>query len=180
MPLFYTGNGDRGSSFVGKKKVSKDSLVLETLGELDELNSLLGVLRNIFRESALSKKLEQIQENLFIIQARVAWSLFPKFKAPSLRKEKIFSMEKEIEHIERSINPGRGFIIPGSTVRSAWLDFSRAVSRRAERRVYGLSKNKKLPQEILTYLNRLSSYLYALARLEASFEKKKEHHPSYT
>lgn len=179
MPLFYTGKGDRGTSSIGKKKIPKDSLVLETLGELDELNSLLGVLRNVFREGNISKKLEQVQENLFIIQARVAWSLFPKFKAPSLRKEKISSMEKEIEEIERSINPERGFVIPGSTPRSAWLDFSRAVSRRAERRVYSLSKKKKLPQEILTYLNRLSSYLYALARLEASFEKQKEHHPTY-
>lgn len=177
--LFYTGKGDRGASSIGKKKVPKDSLVLETLGELDELNSLLGLARSALHEQGISKKLEQVQENLFIIQARIAWVLFPKFKAPQLGREKISSMEKEIEGIEKLIRPERGFIVPGSNARSAWLDVARAVSRRAERRVYELSKKKKLPQEILTYMNRLSSYLYALARLEAWREKRKEFHPTY-
>ncbi|MDO8470904.1 MAG: cob(I)yrinic acid a,c-diamide adenosyltransferase [bacterium] len=179
MPLFYTGKGDKGTSSVGKKKIPKDSQVLEALGELDELNSLIGLVRNILPEQGISKKLEQIQENLFIIQARVAWTLFPKFKAPQLSGEKIASMEKEIEKMEALIKPERGFIVPGSNARSGWLDFLRTVSRRTERRVYAFSKKKKLPQEILTYLNRLSSYFYALARLEASFEKQKEHHPTY-
>ncbi len=179
MSLFFTGKGDGGTSSIGKKKVPKDSQILEALGELDELNSLLGLVRNVLYEKNISKKLEHVQENLFIIQARVAWLLFPKFNAPALRQEKIVSMEKEIEKMEALIKPERGFIVPGSNMRSAWLDVARAVSRRVERRVYTVSKKKKLPQEILTYLNRLSSYLYALARLEAYAKNTNEQHPSY-
>ena len=177
--LFYTGKGDRGTSSIGKRKIPKDSFILEALGELDELNSLLGLVRNVLYEKGLSKKLKQVQENLFIIQARVAWLLFPKFNASQLGQEKIVSMEKEIKEMEALIKPERGFIVPGFNTRSAWLDVARAVSRRTERRVYAVSKKKKLPQEILTYLNRLSSYLYALARMEASHGKNKESHPTY-
>ena len=84
MPLFYTGKGDAGTSQVGKKKVPKDSPLLEALGDLDELNSLIGVARSGLEDSELTKKLKQVQEALFIIQARVAWILFPEHKAKEL------------------------------------------------------------------------------------------------
>ena len=177
--FFYTGKGDKGCSVVGKKKYPKDSPLLEVLGELDELNSLLGLVRAVIKQKELSQKLEAVQQNLFIIQAGIAWFLYPKFAPPQLKQEKIKSLEQEIESAEKTIKPERGFIISGSNAVSAWLDLLRAVSRRVERKVFTLSKKYKVPPEILTYLNRLSSYFYALARLEIHKQKIKEPRPRY-
>ena len=178
MALFYTGKGDKGSSFIDKKKYPKDSSIIETLGDLDELNSLLGVIRSSAKRD-LKQKLFLIQENLFIIQARVAWLMFKKFESPQLTKDKIQKMEQEIDKMEKKIKPERGFIIPGEHELASWLDYARAVSRRAERSAVKLNKIHKLPQELLAYLNRLSSYLYALARLEILKSKIREKKPRY-
>ena len=179
MTFFYTGKGDRGKSSVGGKKYPKDSPIMEALGDLDELNSFIGVVKTQVHRVGLSKKLEQIQENLFIIQARIAWLMYPKFPSPQITENKIRAMEKEIDAIEKRIKPKRGFIISGSDLIASWLDMLRAVSRRVERRVVKLHRTRPLPQEILAYLNRLSSYLYALARAEVVIKKIKEPHPTY-
>jgi len=178
MALFYTGKGDKGLSLVGKKKYPKDTLIMGVLGDLDELNSLLGVIRSTAKRG-LNQRLFLLQENLFIIQARVAWLMFKKFESPQITKEKIQTMEQEIERMEKKIKPKRGFIISGENKQASWLDYARAVSRRAERSAVKLNKKHKLPQELLTYLNRLSSYLYALARLEISKSNIKEKKPKY-
>ncbi|MCH7828713.1 cob(I)yrinic acid a,c-diamide adenosyltransferase [Patescibacteria group bacterium] len=178
MALFYTGKGDKGSSLVGKKKYPKDSPILEVLGDLDELNSLLGLIRSTAKKE-LQKKLFLVQENLFIIQARIAWLMFKKFESPQMTKGKIRKMEQEIDGMEKKIKPERGFIIPGENEQASWLDYARAVARRAERSAVKLNKKHKLPQELITYLNRLSSYLYALARLEISEGKIREKKPTY-
>ncbi len=180
--MYYTGKGDKGKSEIGKKKISKDSLILETLGELDELNSLIGLVKNQINKD-FRKKLEKIQNDLFIIQANIAWFLYPKFKAPDLEKEKIKKLEEEIEAIEKKIKPERGFVIPGSCLESAWIDYLRSVTRRVERRTVAFNtkfrtkfrKNKN----ILSYLNRLSSYFFALARLIAYDKAIRERKPSY-
>lgn len=176
MILFYTGKGDKGSSYVGKKKYPKDSPIIETLGDLDELNSLLGVVRTIVKKRDLQKKLVEVQENLFIIQARVAWLMPKKFESPQMTKGKIRKMEKEIKEIENQIRPEKGFIIPGKNTEAAWLDLARSVSRRTERSAVRLNKKHPLPQEVLTYLNRLSSYLYAQARFVSL---TREQRPTY-
>lgn len=180
MGFFYTGKGDTGASYIGKKKYSKDSLLVEALGDLDELNSLLGVVKTQIHKRNLVKKLEGVQENLFIIQARIAWLMYPKFPSPQMTEDKIKAMEQEIDSIEKKIKPERGFVISGSDGVASWLDMLRAVSRRVERRVVKLHRARTLPKEIITYLNRLSSYLYALARAEIAVKKIKESHPKYT
>lgn len=177
--LFYTGKGDKGSSVIGKKKFPKDSPVLEVLGELDELNSLIGLFKSTPNGKPFFLKLTKVQETLFTIQARIAWILYPKFSSPQVSGEKVRELEKEIERAEKTIRPERGFVISGSNETSSWLDYLRAVERRVERRAYTLSKRYKVPPEILVYLNRLSSYLYALARLEIHKKKLKEPKPTY-
>lgn len=177
--FFYTGKGDKGSSLIGKKKYPKDSSVLEALGELDEFNSLLGLFKSTQKGKQFSKNLSKVQQMLFVIQARIAWILYPKFSSPQVSKERVRELEREIDKAEKTIHPKRGFIVPGSNEISAWLDYIRAVERRVERRVFALSKRKKVPKEILAYLNRLSSYLYALARLEVHKKKLKESKPTY-
>lgn len=176
MTLYFTGKGDKGQSLVGNNKVSKDSLILEVLGELDEFNSLIGLAKNYLPKKYFNQ-LTAIQNDIFIIQANIAWFLYPKFKAPELKKEKIEFFEKEIAIIEKRIKPQENFIIYGSSQNSAWFDYLRAVTRRVERRIISFDKKFKLSPEVLSYLNRLSSFFYALARLSA--DKKKEIKPWY-
>jgi len=177
--FFYTGKGDKGVSYIGKKKIPKDSIIFEVLGDLDELNSLVGVVKSSMKNKSLQKKLQNTQESLFIIQARVAWILFPQFEAKQLSKKKITELEKEIRAIEQKIQPDRGFVISGAEEISAQLDYLRAVSRRIERSLNKLHKKDTLPPEVLTYANRLSSYYYALARDEVYRKKVKEPQPTY-
>lgn len=178
MPIYFTGKGDRGASNVGNKKIAKDSLILETLGELDELNSLIGLAKN-YLPKKFFKRLTEIQNDLFIVQANIAWFMYPKFKKPELQKEKIDNFEKEIKVIEKKIKTQKGFVIPGSERNSSWFDYLRSVTRRVERKTISFNKKHKLSPQILSYLNRLSSYFYALARLMCYNEKRKEVEPWY-
>lgn len=183
MGLFYTGKGDKGKSIVGKAKIDKTSEDIDVLGELDELNSLLGLIKAKFTEPAFSRFRELIhgvQENLFIIQANIANFMFGgKYKAPEFVEDKVKEVERIIDEFEAKIRPEKGFVIAGSDEISAWLDFARAVSRRTERKVIHLSKSRKILPAILSYLNRLSSLLFAMARMKSKIGNKKEKHPSY-
>lgn len=179
MSLFYTGKGDKGESFVGGKKFDKSSIEIEMLGDLDELNSLIGLVKNQKLSKDFKKILEVIQEDLFIIQANAAAFIFSKHKPLLFKKEKIIWLEKIINDFEKKIKPERSFVISGTDEISAWLDLLRAVSRRVERKAVQFSKKRKLSPEILAYLNRLSSLFFAMARMAAKKSGKKEKSPNY-
>lgn len=181
MSIFYTGKGDRGRSDLGKKKIMKTRPEVEAVGALDELNSFLGLVRNqsfgILTKS-FRKIIGDVQGNLFIIQAQVAALMFgKKFRPPVLRVGKVREMEELIDDFEEELKPARKFIIYGATESSAWLDYARAIARRAERKILRL--NNKMAPETLAYMNRLSSLLYAMARLIVKKSGKKEKHPNY-
>lgn len=203
MSIFYTGKGDKGKSYVGKQKVDKTCVEIEALGALDELNSLLGLVKSHDVSKETKAYLHNAQENLFIIQAHIASKIFrTKFAPPKFPESAIKEMEKLIRAFEKKIKPARKFVIPGAGSSSAWLDYARAVARRAERSVLLLHKKtlrkapsiqlganqgkhfrygseKKIAPEILAYLNRLSSLLFALARFETKKKKQTEKHPNY-
>lgn len=180
MKLFYTGKGDKGLSDVGRKKISKTHSVMDALGDLDELNSLVGLVRAKNRNGEARKILREVQEALFIIQANVSISEFGgKYSAPEFKNARIKEMEKTIDALEKKIKPERGFIISGESGDSAWLDFARTVARRAERSILKYDRGRKLNASIHAYLNRLSSLLFALARWASKKAGKKENHPSY-
>ncbi len=185
MGLYYTGKGDSGESVVGAKKIDKTSLEIEAIGELDELNSFIGLVKTGKISEEFIAILSRVQENLFIIQANTAEFMFhdengkPKYPAPKFPAEKIKEVEKIIEDYEKEVNPGKGFIVAGSNKYSAWLDVLRAVSRRAERRVLSFNKVHPLPHEILAYMNRLSSLFFAMARVNSKREDIKESNPKY-
>lgn len=180
MSIFYTGKGDKGKSVVGNKWVNKISPVIIALGALDELNSLLGMIKNQKLPFKIRKQLHQMQENLFIIQANFGSLLSTrKHKPPAFKSSKVSQLETEIDKIEKHLKPAKKFIIPGAGLTSAWLDYARAVARRTESHAVTVSEKYNLPDGILAYLNRLSSMLFALARYEAKRLGKKEMHPSY-
>lgn len=185
MGLYFTRKGDQGESIVAQKKIDKGSHEIETVGELDELNSLIGVLKVNAPTDEFREIFAGIQESLFIIQANCAEFMFhdengkPKYPAPEFKAGKVWEIEKIIEKYEEEVSPGKGFIVAGSNKGSAWMDFARAVARRAERAVVKFNKLHPLTPEILSYMNRLSSLLFAMARVNAKRGNTEESHPSY-
>lgn len=179
MGIFYTRKGDKGKSVVGKKKIDKTSIEIEALGDLDELNSLLGVVKNKVKNKNFIKIIQGVQENLFIIQANVAGIWYPKFKPPEFKDLKIKELERIIDNFEHKIKPAKKFIIPGATEESAWFDYARTISRRTERNVIRHSKRHSLNPLILSYMNRLSSLFFAIARMSAKTSKSSERYPQY-
>lgn len=188
--MLYTGKGDDGTTyfFGSKERFGKDTPLVEALGTLDELNSLLGVVKARISPIAPSyiKRgrrsggdndlncydiIEDVQQDLFIIQAELAGA------DKKIEENKVKDMEKLIGEIENKLPPIKTFFVPGANEESALLDFARTVARRAERRVVALPK--KPSRFTLAYLNRLSSLLYALARLHGQKTGKVEKKPTY-
>lgn len=182
--MLYTRKGDKGDTyfFSSKDRFSKSGERAEALGALDELNSLLGLCKVKSQETSikteghtLSYILEQVQQNLFIIQAALAGA------DKTITQEKIDAVEKIIDTIEKELPEIKTFFLAGGTELSTLLDYARAVSRRAERIIvkYLEAGEIELKPEICAYLNRLSSLLYALVRIVNLKSGVQEIPPSY-
>lgn len=184
--MLYTHKGDKGDTgiFGCKQRFSKNSALTEALGSLDELNSLLGLCKVQAQTNAdltqtnaekinISTIIEQVQQNLFIIQANLAGA------NKKITQEKISKMEKIINGIEKELPPIKNFFLPGGTETATYLDYARAVVRRTERRVVALLETHKIDNEIIAYLNRLSSLFYAMARFVNFKSEAKETPPTY-
>ncbi len=148
----YTGFGDKGKTSLLNGVVDKDSLVVEAYGTIDELNSFVGLINHYIS----SEDLFRIQKTLFLIGAELAGDKH------SLSNEEIFWLESKIDSIE--LPSLSNFILPGGSKISALFHIARTVCRRAERRAVTLNKTNKINANILVYLNRLSDYLFVLAR----------------
>ncbi|MFZ3011480.1 MAG: cob(I)yrinic acid a,c-diamide adenosyltransferase [Minisyncoccia bacterium] len=184
--MLYTRKGDNGTTktFGCDQRISKSSIVAEALGVLDETNSFLGLVRakteGMSFEIAgtgmkFSKIILEIQQNLFIVQAEVAGSTL------AITKEKITKVENIVDGIEKVLPPIKSFFISGATETGAIFDFARTLIRKAERRVIAAKEEGKVKvsDDTLAYLNRLSSLLYALARISSHQEGVEELKPDY-
>lgn len=178
--MFYTKKGDKGVSNLWgcDEKLLKDSPLAEALGTVDEVNSLLGLCKIKakglnFGGKTLPDIVGDIQNDLFVVQAELGGA--PKH----IEKEDIEKIEKIIDGIEQSLPPVHSFFVAGGSEASALFDFARAVSRRAERDVVAVSRERKISENTVAYMNRLSSILYALARLANNASGEKEEAPSY-
>jgi cob(I)alamin adenosyltransferase len=179
MALF-TGKGDGGTTKVldSKERIPKSSELPECLGTLDELNSFVGFAKAKARDThfeTMSNVLHDIQETLFIVQAEVAGS------DKRFSVEKVKNVETIINAIEKEIPPIVSFSIAGGTELSALLDVARTLARRAERRMSAIeaANIRVLSDPTRAYMNRLSSLLFALARLANYKSGVKEENPSY-
>lgn len=178
MSNFYTGTGDDGISRVGRKKIKKNRIECSALGDLDELVSLLGVIKNQKNNRDFYSLLEAIQEDIFIIQAHVGACWFEKeYRPPAFLPHKTKKLEQHIKRFESILPPLRKFVIPGANEASAWFDVARAVARRAERSVLAHNEAYSLNPSIIVYLNRLSSLLFVMGRVAA--QSNKEINPHY-
>ena len=180
--MLYTRRGDGGETgtFGCDQKISKSSPFAEALGAVDEINSLLGLVKvKAATEPEIVKSLERAQQNLFIIQAELAGA------KQTIKAEALGALEKVIDEIERELPPITSFFVAGGTELATLLDYARTVARRAERRAWLAEVEAKavggqsLGQFSLAYLNRLSSLLYALARRANHKADIKEQAPRY-
>lgn len=177
--MLYTGKGDDGTTKTfgcNQQRISKSSIVPEALGALDELNAFLGFVKmRCVGESRIQDALHEVQENLFIIQAEVAGA------DKKVGETAVSQAEELVNAIEKEIPLLKGFSIAGGTELSAILDVARTLSRRAERRVVAVKEKslRDVSTSAMTYLNRLSSLLFALSRLANHLAGVPEENPRY-
>ena len=183
--MLYTGRGDDGTTktFGCDQRILKSSAVAEALGTLDEVNSFLGIVKVkcefideafFLQEKSFSSIVEEIQQNLFVIQAEIAGA------DKHINEEKIRQCELLIDIAEKELPPIKTFFISGGTEIAALFDVARTLTRRAERRVVAsVAEGATLGEWTLAYLNRLSSLLYALARLSNHKAGILENSPTY-
>ncbi len=169
MPI-YTKTGDTGTTALfGGGRVAKDHPRVAAYGDVDELNSCLGVARATAPAELFDPLLESIQRDLFAIgghlatpePAKVARAL----ETAELSEERVERFERLMDEADGELPALRAFVLPAGTPKAAALHLARTVCRRAERSVVHLSRESEVPPLFVTYLNRLSDLLFTLARL---------------
>ncbi|MEI6682591.1 MAG: cob(I)yrinic acid a,c-diamide adenosyltransferase [Bacteroidota bacterium] len=162
----YTKGGDKGeTSLLGGTRVSKSHERVEAYGTLDELNSFIGLVRDRDIAPHYRDVLIVVQENLFIAEALVARDPEKQTRdLPSLREDIITLLENEIDAMNDALPPLTSFILPGGAVIVSECHIARTVCRRAERCLIRLSLTSPVDDIIIRFLNRLSDYLFVLAR----------------
>ena len=146
---------------------------MEAYGAIDELNSYLGVVIADCRDSMTTKSLKRIQKMLFVAGSDLATDSGTS-KVPRISSSDTLEVEKMTDDALNKLPRLRNFIMPGGTKTASQLQYARAICRRAERRVVAASKTEKTNQELIAFLNRLSSYLFNLARLTNAKARTKE------
>jgi cob(I)alamin adenosyltransferase len=168
----YTGTGDQGkTSLFSGERVFKNYDPVEAYGDVDELSSVLGAIRsNLSEGDRMTAELQQIQADLFHVGAWLATS--PGSASETLIKQipegRIQAIEQAIDRMIEGLPPLTSFILPGGHITAAWAHIARTVCRRAERRVVQLFADRPggtgRYESVVVYLNRLSDYLFVLAR----------------
>jgi len=187
--ILYTGYGDNGTTTLydcKQHRISKSSILIEALGAVDELNAYLGIIKvlakddNFFIELIDEKKyfdkiIDDIQQNLFVIQAELGGSKM------TVSREELDKVESIVKVISDNLPPIKSFTISGGSILSSSLDFGRTLARRAERRIVGVldEGSRDIGEGTISYMNRLSTILFALSRYTNHLLSIKEEHPDY-
>ena len=174
----YTKTGDKGStSLIGGTKVPKSHLRIEAYGTIDELNSHIGLCRDLLGDEQSRKTLIEIQDRLFTIGSSLACDPIkePKMRIPDLKDSDTILLEKEMDRMDESLAPMKFFILPGGHPVVSQLHIARCVCRRAERCCVRLElESLEVEPIIIQYLNRLSDYLFVLGRYAGVLLKVEE------
>lgn len=162
----YTKAGDRGSSsLLGGNIVPKDHPRLEAFGTLDELNSWIGLIRDQLRDEGMREVLLKIQDRIMVgstILASEKKNTTPAI--PELHEQDISFLEMEIDRMDKLLKPLQSFILPGGHTTVSYCHLARTICRKAERYSVKFIKNSEQTGILVKYLNRLSDYLFTLAR----------------
>lgn len=166
----YTKTGDSGETgLFGGGRVAKDHARVAAYGDVDELNSFIGLARATAPEEFAAESLEAIQRDLFSIGGHLATPDPDKVRAAlekaELSETRVAALEAAIDAADAELPRLKAFVLPGGSEKAAILHVARVVCRRAERSVVALARSEEVPPLFLTYLNRLSDLLFTLARL---------------
>lgn len=165
MSKIYTRTGDSGqTSLVGGTRVSKTHPRLEAYGTIDELSSHLGLLASMLTDEHDRLFLLNIQHQLFVVSTLLATEEGSSYTPAPLAPDAITALEQEIDALQSGVPPLRAFVIPGGCTAAAQAHVCRTVCRRAERRVLSLSEMASVDEGVIRFINRLSDYLFILAR----------------
>lgn len=174
----YTKTGDKGStSLIGGTKVLKSNIRIEAYGTVDELNSYIGLLCDHFMHERTNKSLREIQDRLFTIGSSLACDpeKEPRLKIPDLKESDVQWLETEIDQMNAPLVPMKSFVIPGGHPSVSTAHVVRCVCRRAERHCVSMLEQELFVDGlVIKYLNRLSDYLFILARFIAHELKVEE------
>ena len=182
--MLYTGKGDSGETgtFGCDQRISKSSAITEALGVLDETNAFLGLCKVRAQNNEVeidntlySEILDGIQQELFVVQAHIAGA------DKKISEDSVLKIEALIAKIEEELPEIHTFFVPGGEELSVSLDYGRTIARRAERRVVVVAEEGviEVDKQVLKYLNRLSSLLYAMVRLANHKSGITEEAPEY-
>ena len=164
----YTKTGDKGStSLIGGVRVPKNHIRIESYGTVDELNSYLGMVRDMAQNTLVTEWLHEIQDRLFTIGSVLATDPGKevKMKLPDLHDNDVIWLEQKIDEMNENLPEMRSFILPGGELAASTTHVARCVCRRAERICVGMQQQDEVvPEIIVRYLNRLSDFLFVLAR----------------
>ncbi|SEM81951.1 cob(I)alamin adenosyltransferase [Chitinophaga rupis] len=164
----YTKTGDKGkTALIGGTKVPKSHLRIETYGTVDELNSYIGLVNDHITDAATNTLLKEIQDRLFTIGASLATDPEKEtgMSIPDLKAEDVLLLEKSMDAMNEELPVMKSFILPGGHVAVSTCHVARCVCRRAERLCVGMQEEGLFIEPlVLQYTNRLSDYLFVLAR----------------
>lgn len=170
----YTKTGDKGTTALfGGSRVPKNHLRIESYGTVDELNSYIGLIRDQEIDEISKNALIKIQDELFTLGAMLATppekeilkSGKERLNIPKINTESIEFLEQEMDRMNEVLPPMTHFVLPGGHQTVSFCHIARCVCRRAERLSVGLNEESPVDSSILMYLNRLSDYLFVLARM---------------
>lgn len=165
----YTRGGDKGKTGIhGGQRVEKDDIRIEANGCLDELNSMIGVVRAFLTpEHEWQQLLYRIQREIMVVMSNVATPSEIRDKNPNpLDKDIVLFCEEQIDLLTEKMNGNNDFILPGGDLVSSHLHMARTIVRRSERRLWTLHRKDPLPEVILQLVNRLSDLFFVMARYE--------------
>ncbi len=163
----YTKTGDSGmTSLVGGVRVAKTHERLEAYGTVDELNSHIGLLMSLIDDNGLREQLTEIQCNLFVVGSYLATDTEQTALCSQsvVQPEMVEAMERLIDDMDSTLPQLCAFVLPAGTQAAAQCHVCRTVCRRAERRILALCENISIDSNVIAYINRLSDYLFVLAR----------------
>ena len=171
----YTKQGDGGTtSLVGGTRISKAHIRIESYGNVDELNSCLGVVMGYIQDEEWLTYFTDIQNELFIIGSHLAAGKDNTYPLPEIKETFITELEASIDELDQLLPELKFFILPSGGKAAATVHVCRTVCRRAERAMVFLNETEEVRPELIKYLNRLSDYLFILARYISKISGEKE------
>lgn len=164
LSKIYTRTGDKGTTRLAEgTEVSKDSSYVEAYGDVDELNSAIGVVLSLNPDLKIQTSLENIQHHLFDLGGELASA---GAIDPLIKDTHVEELEVDIDTMNDELAPLEEFVLPGGSQTASLLHMARSICRRAERKTVSLSKEQAVNPNLLGYLNRLSDLLFVMARYE--------------